>query len=356
MIQLGNPYTGQEEIDSVSELLADGHLSIGDIVERFETEFATFTDRVGGAAVCSGSMALRLTFQAMNLNPGDGVIVSPYNCGALLYELLHLDLVPIFADIDPETCSLDPEAVTNAVSKAEVPVEALLLTHLYGLPADFDEISDVAEQFDLTIINDFAQAPGACYRDRQIGSLGEVGICSFGATKNITTAEGGMVVSDDQSVLTRIRKLRSNTGSETSEAKWSVRMNDIEAAIGREQLQKYDSILSIKRSVATIYRDQLPRKYCLQPEFKDRTDVYHGFPIAHPERDMLAEHLAEDDIMTGTAYDTPLYEYDTFSRSTDPSEYPHTERISSEVLLLPIHAKMTTEKAKTVVESIIEFL
>lgn len=172
MIQLGNPYTGQEEIDSVSELLADGHLSIGDIVEQFETEFATFTDRVGGAAVCSGSMALRLTFQAMNLNPGDGVIVSPYNCGALLYELLHLDLVPIFADIDPETCSLDPEAVTNAVSKAEVPVEALLLTHLYGLPADFDEISDVAEQFDLTIINDFAQAPGACYRDRQIGSLG----------------------------------------------------------------------------------------------------------------------------------------------------------------------------------------
>lgn len=356
MIQLGNPYIGQDEIDSVSDLLADGHLSIGDIVEEFETDFATFTDRVGGAAICSGSMAIRLTLQVMDLDPGDGVVVSPYNCGALLYETLHEDLVPVFADIDPETCSLDPEAVRVALSNAEVPVEAVLLTHLYGLPADFDEIAAIAEEFDLTIINDFAQAPGARYRSEQIGSLGEIGICSFGATKNITTAEGGMVVSDDESVLSRIQKLRSNTGRDTADARWSVRMNDLEAAIGREQLQKYDSILSRKRSVAAIYRDRLPAELCLQPEFSDRTDVYHGFPITHPDRDEMAEHLADDEIMTGTAYDTPLYEYDIYSRPTDPSVYPETERISSQVLLLPIHAKMTDEKAKTVAHSVNEFL
>lgn len=356
MIQLGNPFIGQEEIDSVQELLTGGHLSIGDIVESFETEFASFTNRAGGAAVCSGSMALQLTLQVIDLDPGDGVVVSPYNCGALLYETLRRDLIPIFADIDPETCSLDPQTVREAVSDATVPAEAMILTHLYGLPGDLDEITDVAEELDLTIINDFAQAPGSRYRNKQIGSLGEIGICSFGATKNITTAEGGMVVSDEESVLSRLRELRSNTSSDSSEASWSVRMNDIEAAIGREQLRRYDSILSKKRSIAAIYRDQLPLELCLQPEFPDRMDVYHGFPLTHPERDSLAEHLAADEIMTGTAYDTPLYEYDVYSHSIDSTAYPHTERISSEVILLPIHANMTTEKAKTVTESINQFL
>lgn len=356
MIQLGNPFVGEDELDSVSELIAEGHLSIGDIVEKFEHEFATFTDRKGAAAVCSGSMALGLALQVTELDPGDGIVISPYNCGAVLFEPLHHDLVPIFADIDPKTCSLDPESVRKAISDANVPVKGLLVTHLYGLPADFKELEEIAINNGLTIINDFAQAPGALYQNQPIGSVGDIGICSFGPTKNITTAEGGAVVSDDDTKLSRIKALRSNTGSQTPYPQWSVRMNDIEAAIGLEQLQKYGEILANKRLVAGIYRKRLPADLCLQPEFSDRTDVYHGFPITYTDRDKLAAHLDEGDIMTGTAYDTPLYDYDAVSRSIDPTAYSHTEEISSQILLLPIHANMTPDKAETVAARINDFV
>lgn len=353
MISLGNPFVGEAEIESVSELLGDGHLSIGDVVASFESEFAAFSDRSGGAAVASGTVALEMALQAVGLEPGDGVVVSPFNCGAMLYGPLREQLVPVFADIDPSTCALDAAAVREAIEAATVEVEALLVTHLYGLPADWDPLAAVADEYDLTVVNDYAQAPGATYHGEQVGSLGDIGVCSFGATKNMTTAEGGMVVSDDETVLETVRTLRSNTGSETAALQRSVRMNDLEAAIGRAQLRKYDEILERNRRVAAVYRDRLPEDSIGQPERPNRTDVYHGFPIRYTGRSELASRLEGDDIMTAAVYDTPLYEYEACPRSVDPSAFPVTERIADDVLLLPIHAKVTEDQAAYIADRVI---
>jgi perosamine synthetase len=352
MISLGNPLVGEAEIEAVSDLLAEGHLSIGDVVAEFEEDFASFTNRAGGAAVASGSVALELALHVLDFDPGDGIVVSPYNCGAILYSILREDLVPVFADIDPATCNLDPGAVRAAIKDANVPVEGLLLTHLYGLPADYDKFDQIATTNNLTVVNDFAQAPGATYEGEQVGALGDIGICSFGATKNLTTAEGGMVVSDDPEVLDTVRRLRSNTGSETTTLQRSVRMNDIEAAIGLAQLDRYDEILDRKRVVASIYRERLPSKLVGQPELPDRNDVYHGFPIRCPDRDDLASALADDDIATAPVYDTPLYEYTAYTESVDQPAFPNTEAVSSEILLLPIHAQVTDEQAMMIGDSV----
>jgi dTDP-4-amino-4,6-dideoxygalactose transaminase len=355
MIQLGNPLIGEAEIEAISELLADGHLSIGDVVASFEADFAELVERTGGAAVASGSVALELALGVMEFEPGDGIVLSPYNCGAILYSPLREDLVPVFADIDPATCNLDPDAVRTAISAAEVPVEGLLLTHLYGLPTDYEPLAEIAEEFDLTVVNDFSQAPGATYHGKQVGSLGDIGVCSFGATKNITTAEGGIVVSDDTASLETVRTLRSNTGDGTAEPQRSVRMNDLEAAIDIEQIDKYDEIRTRKRRVASIYRAGLPDEIVLQPELSDRTDVYHGFPIRSTAREALADKLTNDGIATATVYDTPLYEYEACPHAVDPMSFPNTERVAAEVLLLPIHANVTEKQAEMIVDSITEF-
>lgn len=354
MIRLGNPLIGEPEVEAVSGLLADGHLSVGDVVADFETAFAEYTGRAGGAAVASGSVALELALAVTEFQPGDGIVVSPYNCGAMLYSPLREDLVPVFADIDPTTCNLDPESVRAAVTEAEVPVEGLLVTHLYGLPAEYEPLAEIAAEFDLTVINDFAQAPGATYRGDRVGSLGDIGVCSFGATKNITTAEGGMVVGDE-TTTEAVRRYRSNTGSETVEPQRSVRMNDLEAAIGIEQLNRYDEILSRKRRIAEIYREKLPSERIIQPVLSDRTDAYHGFPIRSPDPEGLADKLAAGGIQTATVYDTPLYEYDACPHAVDPTEFPNTEQVASEVLLLPIHPKLTEQQAATVADSVAEW-
>ena len=354
MIPLGNPFVGEQEIEAVTELLAKGHLSIGDVVSTFENDFSDFIGRTGGAAVASGSVALELALSVQGFDPGDGIVLSPYNCGAILYSPMREDLIPVFADINPETCNLDPNAVRKTIIEADVPVEGMLLTHLYGLPTDYEPLAKIASEFDLTVINDFAQAPGATYQGEPVGSLGDIGVCSFGATKNITTAEGGMVVSDDPGILETVRTLRSNTGSETSELQRSVRMNDIEAAIGIEQISKYDEIKQRKRRIVSIYREGLPDEMVLQPDLSDRIDDYHGFPIRSADRTQLINKLKNDGIATAPVYDTPLYEYDACLQSVDPSSFPNTESVADEVLLLPIHAQVTDEQAMMIVESLTE--
>jgi len=348
MIPLGSPAVDEAEIEAVTRALEAGELSVGNRVAEFEAAFAEFVGRDDGAAVCSGSVALELAFEASSLEPGDAVVVSPFNCSAVLYSLVRRGLEPVFADIETETYNIDPDAVGGVADDAD----GLLLTHLYGQPSHIDPLLDVARAADLTVVEDFAQAPGAAYRGRNVGTYGEASVCSFGATKNLTTAEGGMVLSDDGSRTAAVRTRRSNTNGDFEEPLWSVRMNDLEAAIGIQQLEKYDDILERKRRVARIYRDGLPGALDLPVEREDRTHVYHGFAVRSAERDALADHLDANDVGNAAVYDTPLHRYacaDTTRR------FPRAEATAESVLLLPIHGSMSVGDARRVVDVVREF-
>jgi dTDP-4-amino-4,6-dideoxygalactose transaminase len=180
MVSLGSPRTGAEEITAVSELLAEGELSIGDTVKTFEESFAEFTGRDHAAAVSSGSVALELALEVSDLKKGDTVILSPFNCAAMLYSVVRQNLQPTFCDIQISGYSLSPESLDETLD--ETAADGVILTHLYGQPCDLDEIGRIAEAHDLTVINDFAQAVGAEYDGRDIGNYGDLGVCSFGAT------------------------------------------------------------------------------------------------------------------------------------------------------------------------------
>ncbi|TKX61658.1 DegT/DnrJ/EryC1/StrS family aminotransferase [Halorubrum sp. ASP1] len=352
MVSLGSPQTGEEEIAAVSSLLADGEISVGNTVETFEDSFAEFTGTARAAAVSSGSVALELALEVSDLEEGDAVVLSPFNCAAMLYSIVRQNMQPVFCDIQLEGYSLSPDALSETVQ--ETAADGLLLTHLYGQPCDLDEISRIAEEHDLTVINDFAQAVGATYDGRDIGTYGDIGVCSFGATKILTTAEGGAVVSDEQSHVDRVKKLRSNTNGDDETPLRSVRMNDLEAAIGIEQLKKFDNVVADKREAARIYLDELPSDVVLPRTRPSRTNVYHGFPIRTPENQQLMAYLKENNVETSIVYEKALYEF-ALAPNVDTARFPNTETATNEVLLLPIHANLSRKDINTVVRNVREY-
>ncbi|MFQ3474875.1 hypothetical protein HKK80_01265 [Halonotius sp. F2-221B] len=334
-------------IDHVVELLEDGLLSTGEVVAEFEARFSSFVGRSHGVAVASGSVALELALEA-SFEAGDRIALSPYNCGSMLYSVLRANLRPVFVDADSKTAGLDPDALAEAA-----PLDGAVSAHLFGHPARINDIKEVCEQLGATLVDDFAQAPGATAHGEPVGSVGSVGICSFGATKNLTTAEGGIVVTDDATVADYVRDQRTNTHDVTPPPR-SVRMNDLEAAVGLSQLDSYGATTDRKRAVATIYRERLSElPVNLLPVQPWATDVYHAFPVLTPDANRLAAHLDEREIGTSRLYETPLHEYD--AAPPVDGEYPVAERFADEVVLLPIHGQVTDSQARTVVDAVAGF-
>ncbi|MDY6775296.1 MAG: DegT/DnrJ/EryC1/StrS family aminotransferase [Halobacteria archaeon] len=349
MVSLGSPRTGEDEIEAVNDLLSRGELSVGNVVEEFEERFCEFAGRENAAAVCSGSVALELALEVSDLEDGDEVIVSPFNCAAVLYSLIRQNLCPVFCDIRKDSYNIDPDFVKNELGRQEA--EGILLTPLYGQSCEMDRLIEIAKDNDLMVINDFGQSPGAKYDENSIATYGDIGVCSFGATKNITTAEGGMVVSDNPDYTERVKTLRSNTNGDFETPLRSVRMNDIEAAIGIQQLKKYDSILTDRQRVAEYYLKELTSNVVLPKTRPNRTNVYHGFPIRTEDNIGLREYLSERDVESSIVYEKPLYDY-SLAPSTDASRFPNTERVTDKVLLLPIHPNLTEDDMNKVVTEV----
>jgi len=344
MIPLADPKISIEARTHVDTLLERGTLSIGTVVSEFETKFAEWVSREHGVAVASGSVALELALEA-TFEEGARIALSPYNCGGMLYSLLRTKLNPIFVDADPETGALSPDSLQHTS------VDGILLSHLFGHPAAVKEITAVAEKIDAMIVEDFAQAPGATVQGDRVGSIGQVSVCSFGATKNITTAEGGMVLTDDSAIADFIRTQRSNT-SDTDPPPRSVRMNDIEAAIGLSQLAEYEKVTARKREIADQYRDKLKSIELLSVSPGCR-QVYHAFPIFHGEADNLASHLRYNDIGASRLYETPLYAYEAAPQTN--RAFPVTDRFCDEVVLLPIHTQLSHSEVETVIQNVEQF-
>lgn len=357
MIPLGDPPIDDREIAAVEAVLRAGQLSTGETVEAFEDDVSTFAGREHAAAVSSGSVALELALEGLDLSPGAGVVVSPFNCGAVLYSVLRTDLVPVFAEIDEATYGLDPAGTRRAIEAADVDVDAILAVHLYGLPCAVRALERVAAEHGVALVEDFAQAPGARCAGDPTGSFGDVGVASFGATKNVTTAEGGAVVSDDAALLERVRDRRTNVGAPMADSPGSFRMNDVEAAIGREQLAKYEEVVERKRTAAGVYDDELPDAVRRPPRRDDATHVFHGYPIRTDDRDALAEHLDDRGVETAAVYDTPLFEYPRAAERTSApvEDYPATRSLADEVLLLPIHGSISAADARTVATAVVDF-
>lgn len=361
-IPIARPVLGDEEIAAVTEILSSGKLAGGEVVARFEKAFARYTGAPFAIATSSGTTALFASLWCLGLPPGERVLTTPFTFVASANAILYCQLTPVFCDIDNKTFNLSTEALSEIMKNGQARPKALVAVHLYGQPCPMDEIMDIARENDLRVIEDCAQSHGALWRARRVGSFGDLGVFSFYPTKNMTTGEGGMVVTGDPALAEKIRMF-INHGSKTRYRHellgYNFRMTDINAAIGIVQLRKLDEMNRSRRRNAAELDRLLGGLDCLEPPYvhPDAYHVYHQYTIRCAARDELADHLSAHGIGTGIHYPMPVHKQPLYKKlGYGRLCLPEADKASAEVLSLPVHPSLTPGDLKYITEKVHDFL
>jgi len=353
VIPAARPEIGQEELDAVSRVLKSGMLAQGPEVEAFETEFSAVA--AGGReaiAVNSGTSALHIMLLALGVGPGDEVLVPSFTFAATANSVALTGATPVFVDIDPDTFCMSPQAAEAAITERTV---GIMPVHLYGHPADLVALGQICRTRGLLLLEDAAQAHLAAIDDRQVGTWGDASAFSFYPTKNMTSAEGGMIIVSDPDVARRARLLR-NQGQErryeNEVVGFNCRMTDVHAAIGRVQLEALPGRTVKRRSHAATLTSEL---HGLQTpvERPGCFHVYHQYTVRIPDgsRDEFAAQLSARGVGSGVYYPIPNHRLPSFDVNRD---LPETEKAAAEVLSLPVYPSLTEAELETVIAAVNE--
>ncbi len=362
-IHLAMPVIDEEMIDAAVNALQNEKLVMGESVFKFEEEFARYIGTKEAVSTNSGTMALFLSVVGASLKSEEKVITPPFTFIATSNAVLHANRIPVFADIDLDTYLLDPKK-TEEVLKEEK-VGAIIPVHLYGKPAEMNKFMELKEKYGVTIIEDCAQAHGAIYYGKKVGSIGDFGAFSFYSIKNMTVGgDGGMVTLNDEDIAEKLRSIRDcgrKTKYEHIYVGYTARLNTVNAAIGRVQLRKLDSWNRRRREIADIYRRHLQdvEEIVLPPGDDDSQSVYHLFVIRTKkgEREDLREYLAKNGVETGIHYPIPNHLQPVYRElfSYKEGDFPNSEIAAKNVLSLPMHPMLHHDDVKFVAEKIREY-
>jgi perosamine synthetase len=353
MIRISQPLLGQEEEQAVLAVLRSGQLAQGPLVRRFEETFARYIGVREAVAVSSGTAALQIALLAHGIGPGDEVVTTPFTFVATANAVLTTGARPVFADVSEEDFNLDPARAEESIGER---TRALLPVHLYGQPADMQALSVLAHSRGLALIEDAAQAAGATFAGRKVGSFG-TGCFSFYATKNMTTGEGGMITTDDPDLAERARLLRSHGQrrryvSET--LGYNLRLTEVAAALGLAQLGKLEAFNEHRRANARYLTERLP-EMTTPRELPGRYHVYHQYTVRVPKgRDALLRHLDERGIEAAVFYPLPVHRQPLYRRMGYRERLPVAERLTREALSLPVHPGLSREDLDAVASAVSE--
>ena len=362
MIPIMEPFIDEQEIDLVLDCLKSGWISSqGRYILEFEKAFSNYCGAEFGIATSNGTTALHLALATLGVGPGDEVIVPALSFIATANAVVYAGARPVFADVNEKSWTLDPAAVKDLITHR---TRAIIPVHLYGHPADMDPILRLAEENGLWVIEDAAEAHGARYKGKRVGSLGHMACFSFYGNKIITTGEGGMIVTSHGEWTEKALMLRGH-GMSKDRKYWhpvlgyNYRMTNIQAAIGLGQVNKLDYLIAQKRRVAQAYRQGLEgvRGVILPPEESWAKNVFWLYsiriaPETGKKRDDLIEHLERHQVESRPLF-YPIPEMPFYQGG---GRFPITKKISEQGISLPSAASITSEQIGTVVELIKQFL
>ena len=347
MIPIAKPFIGDEEIKEVEAVLKSGFIAQGPKVAEFEGKFADYIGTKHAIATSSGTTALHVALLCAGIGKGDEVITTPFSFAATANSILYVGAEPVFVDIDPKTYNINPEKIEEAVTDK---TKAIMPVHLYGQPANMDPICKIAKDHDLKVIEDAAQAHGAIYNGHKIGSIGDMACFSFYPTKNITTSEGGIITTDDNSYDKDARALRAHGESERYEhviLGYNFRMTDIAAAIGVVQLKKLEGFNEKRIENAEYLTEHINTIEGIEPPFvaENVKHVFHQYTIRVKEgkRDELRDILNNEGIGTGIHYPKPIYKQNLYENLGYTDDCPETEKAATEVLSIPVNPGLSAE-------------
>ncbi len=344
----------QTEIDAaIQKVLITGRFILGDEVSALEGEIATYLGVKYGVGVASGTDALILALRALGIGPGDEVILPAYTFFATAGAVLNVGATPKLVDIDPKTYCLDTEQVEACISPA---TKAIIPVHLYGHPADINPILELAQEYGLKIIEDNAQAFGASYHGRKIGSFGDLACLSFFPSKNLGGyGDGGMVVTDDEELANKVRMLRTHGWQQKYFPEilgYNSRLDTLQAAILRVKLGHIDRWNDRRRELAEAYNKSLSRlpDLTLPYQAPGVKHVYHLYVVRSQIRDELQKHLKQKGIASSVYYPQPLHLSDPCKGlGYQVGDFPHAESASRETLAIPLYPEMTLDQVNRVV-------
>ena len=328
------------EIDAaVGRVLASGRYVLGPEGEALERELAAFTGAAHAVGVNSGTDALHLALVACGVGLDDEVIVPAFTFIASAEAVSYTGATPVFVDVDAATFNIEPGAFRMSITKK---TKAVIAVHLFGQCAALDEISRLCKENDLVLVEDVAQALGADYDGRRAGSWGDFGCFSFYPTKNLAAAgDAGLITTSDKKHDETLRMLRHHGSRKTylhERVGWNSRLDELQAAVLRVKLAHLDRFNQARRTVAGLYRKRLDAKDLILPAEHSRgTHVYHQFTIRSSKRDALREALARESIAASVFYPIPLHRQPAYEAVNRGLSLPVSEKISGEVLSLPIN-------------------
>lgn len=340
------------EIDAaIANILETSQFVLGDEVAGLEREFAAYSGAAHGIGVSSGTSALHLALLAAGVGPGDEVITVPNTFVATVAAIRYTGARAVYVDIDPVTFTMDPSRIEAAITPR---TKALLPVHLYGQPADMGPILEIARRRGLKVIEDAAQAHGARYQGRPVGSLADLACFSFYPGKNLGAyGEGGMVVTRDEGYARTIRMLRDWGQDRKAHhvlAGFNYRLEGMQGAILRVKLRHLEAWTEARRAHAARYAELL--RDCgvgIPAEAPGRRHVYHVYAVRTPRREVLAKALGEQGIQTGIHYPVPVHLQPAYA---DPAygrgSFPLAERAADEVLSLPMYPELTEDHLRAV--------
>ena len=339
-------FTDEMEEAAVNALRNESFVN-GESVSKFEEEFARYIGTKYAVSVNSGNSALQLSLMALDIDGNIQKVATPTNSFIASANCIRMtNAQAILTDIDARDGGIDVSSITEKV-------DAIIPVHIYGNPCDFDSVKTFAEEQKIPIIEDACQAHGAIYRNKKVGSLSDVGCFSFYPTKNMTVGgDGGMSTTNNEEIADKIKSVRDNgrkTKNEFDKLGFTMRLNTINAAIGRIQLKHLDEKNSRRREIVSIYKENLIED-CILPENENGKSVYHQIVIRHEKRDKIREELTNNNIGSAIYYEKPIHlqplylEYDY--------KLPNSEKFAKEVLSLPSYPSLANDQLLEICERV----
>ncbi|TSA58120.1 DegT/DnrJ/EryC1/StrS family aminotransferase [bacterium] len=363
MIPVCEPFLSGKELEYVTDCLKTNWISSqGKYIEQFEQRFAAYCGCEYGISTTSGTTALHLALASLGIGPGDEVIVPAFTMISTAFAIIYTGAKPVLVDAEPETWNID---VTKIEQKVTRRTKAILPVHIYGHPCDMEPIMNIAQKYSLHVIEDAAEAHGAEYKGRKAGGIGHIGCFSFYANKIITTGEGGMVVTNDETIAEKARALKDLAFSRQmrflhTDLGFNYRMTNIQAAIGLAQFEKIEQYVEMRRKNAYLYNHLLKHipSVTLPPEKEWAKNVYWMYSILIDDkfgisRDELMDQLRKEGIDTRTFF-IPIHQQPVFEnmRLFNRESYPVAEDLGRRGLYLPSSSGLTEKQIKQVCQAI----
>jgi len=361
MIPISKPYIGEEEKRAVLEVLDSGMLVQGPRVAELENNWAKSCATQYAIATSNGTTALHVALLAHGIGSGDEVITTPFTFIASVNSILYTGARPVFVDIHSDSFNINAEQIEAAITPR---TKAIIVVHLFGYPCDMNKIMDIANRHGLVIIEDAAQAIGADYQGKAIGSFG-TGCFSLYATKNVMSAEGGMITTNDESIARRCRMIRAH-GMERryyhDMLGYNFRLSDLHAAIGLVQLQRLQEFTQKRRANASYLNTHIQNPKVITPsQFNGKVEtnpaghVWHQYTvrIVNTDRDQAIKSLTNSGIGTGIFYPVPAHQQNHIRElGLGDVSLPVTEKMAEQVLSLPVHPQLSQTDLETIVEAV----